>query len=384
MRELLATIEAWQAEGVDIARAVVVRTYGSAPLREGSAMLLAGDGRIAGSVSGGCIEGATVTFMEEARAAGLERLVRFGVSDEQAWDVGLACGGTIDILVQPSIPGAAIEAARAVTRGHQGTPGGRAVLTLLPPGSPGPEVAGSVAGPAAESEEPLVVHEAGGVEGSFAGRLEHVDAAARVAEAAQAALARGISTTLDLAGRQVFIEVFALRPRLVIVGGVPVAMALSRLARELGYEVIVIDGRPAFATRERFPDVDQLIVGWPDDVAVEIGLGASDAVAVLSHDPKFDEPAILEALRRGCRYVGAIGSRGTQRRRRERLLGLGLSAAQVDALRGPIGLDLGGRTPAETALAIMAEIVAARHDATARPMRDRGADPGAEGGVART
>lgn len=148
-------------------------------------------------------------------------------------------------------------------------------------------------------------------------------------------------------------------------------MSLVRFARELGYETVVVDGRPAFATRERFPDVDRLEIGWPDEVADAIGLGPADAVAVLSHDVKFDEPAIVEALRRGCRYVGAVGSRRTQGDRRDRLRAAGVSEEALGRLRGPIGLDLGGRAPAETALAIMAEIVADRYGASGRPMVER-------------
>ena len=156
-----------------------------------------------------------------------------------------------------------------------------------------------------------------------------------------------------------------------MVGAVEVARFLVRFARELGYETIVVDGRATFATPSRFPDVDQLIVGWPDEVADQIGLGPRDAVAVLTHDVKFDEPAIVEALRRNCRYVGAVGSRKTQGDRRERLREAGLTDAELDRLRGPVGLDLGGRAPAETALAIMAEIVAERRGGTGRPMRER-------------
>ena len=144
-----------------------------------------------------------------------------------------------------------------------------------------------------------------------------------------------------------------------------------RLARELGFETVVVDGRAAFATPERFPDVDRLVVGWPDEVADEIGLGPNDAVAVLTHDVKFDEPAIVEALRRGCRYVGAVGSQKTQADRRARLLEAGVSEAELARLRGPVGLDLGGRAPAETALAILAEIVAERYGGTGAPMRER-------------
>ncbi len=145
----------------------------------------------------------------------------------------------------------------------------------------------------------------------------------------------------------------------------------SRLARELGFETVVIDGRASFATPERFPDVDRLIVGWPDEVADEIGLGPNDAVAVLTHDVKFDEPAIVEALRRGCRYVGAVGSKKTQGDRRSRLLEAGVSEAELARLRGPVGLDLGGRAPAETALAILAEIVAERYGGSGVPLRQR-------------
>jgi XdhC Rossmann domain len=148
------------------------------------------------------------------------------------------------------------------------------------------------------------------------------------------------------------------------VGAVQVAITLGHLARELGYETIVVDGRPAFATPARFPDVDRLVVGWPDEVAEEIGLGPNDAVAVLTHDVKFDEPAIVEALRRGCRYVGAVGSKKTQADRRARLLEAGVTPDELARLRGPIGLDLGGRSPAETALAARR---VGRPDAGSRP-----------------
>jgi len=153
-------------------------------------------------------------------------------------------------------------------------------------------------------------------------------------------------------------------------GGTRSAFA-AKTMQELGYETVVVDGRAAFATEARFPDVDRLVVGWPDEVADAIGLGPADAVAVLTHDVKFDEPAIVEALRRGCRYVGAVGSRKTQADRRARLLAAGVGEAELARLRGPIGLDLGGRAPAETALAIMAEVVAARYAGSGAPMRER-------------
>jgi xanthine dehydrogenase accessory factor len=190
-------------------------------------------------------------------------------------------------------------------------------------------------------------------------------------DAAREALERGASRTVELGERSFFIEAFPVRPRLVMVGAVEVARSLTRLAKELGYVTVVVDGRSAFATRERFPDVDELVVGWPDEVADDIALGPNDAVAVLSHDVKFDEPAIVEALRRGCRYVGAVGSRKTQVDRRERLREAGVTDAQLARLRGPIGLDLGGRAPAETALAILAEVIAVRYGGTGVPMVQR-------------
>ncbi len=364
MKELLDTLSTWQGEGIDTGRAVVVRTFGSAPRPEGAVLLHAADGRIAGSVSGGCVEGAAAEQIEHARATGNALVIRYGISDEQAWDVGLACGGTIDVLVEPTVPRAAV---RAATDSMGAGGRGAAVVTVLPADSPPAESGPHTPGAGAPPEPPLVVDEDGRLEGTLGDPAQ--DSA--LVEAALEALRRGQSRTVELGDRSVFIEVYPVRPRLVIVGAVEVARSLARLAKELGFEVVVIDGRASFATPERFPDVDRLIVGWPDEIADEIGLGRNDAVAVLTHDVKFDEPAIVEALRRGSRYVGAVGSRKTQAERRRRLLEAGVAADRLADLRGPVGLDLGGRQPAETALAILAEIVAERYGGTGRPMRDR-------------
>ena len=364
MKDLLPTLDAWTAEGLTAGRAVVIRTFGSAPRSTGAVLLVSEDGRLAGSVSGGCVEGAAATEIEQARETGRARVVRYGISDEEAWDVGLACGGTIDVLVQPFLPDAVAEAAReAIAAAGRGT----AVITPLPADSPPPAFGEHRPGAGSPPEPPLLIDDQGHVSGAAADAAT-IDA---LRAAARDVLLRDRSATVEAGGRQWFVEGFPVRPRLVVVGAVEVGRHLVRYARELGYETVVVDGRPAFATAERFPDVDRLVVGWPDEVADEIGLGPNDAVAILTHDPKFDEPAIRESLARGCRYVGAVGSRKTQGDRRARLLDAGVPAGDLARLRGPIGLDLGGKEPAETALAIMAEIVAMRFGGSGGPMRDR-------------
>jgi xanthine dehydrogenase accessory factor len=356
MRELLETIQAWQAEGAALGRAVVVRTFGSAPRPEGATLVVTGDGRLAGSVSGGCVEGAAFEEIQAARAAGVSRVIRYGISDEQAWDVGLACGGTIDVLIEPYLRPEVVEAA--------GGSAGSVVVIPLPADAPkaafGPHPPGAGAPPSGS----LRVTGDGTLVGSTG--LPEADEA--IGRAARQLLLRGGSATVTSAGRQYFLEGYPATPRLVIVGAVQVAMPLARIARELGFTTVVVDGRASFATPERFPDVDRLIVGWPDEVAEQIGLGPADAVAVLTHDVKFDEPAIVEGLRRGCRYVGAVGSKKTQADRRARLREAGVTDAELARLCGPIGLDLGGRAPAETALAIMAEVVAERYGGSGAPM----------------
>ncbi len=384
MHELLDILDAWRAGSADVGvgRAVVVRTFGSAPRPEGAVLLVADDGRIAGSVSGGCVEGAAAEQILASRKEGRERVIRYGISDEQAWGVGLACGGTIDVLVSPAIPAAAELAARETGEGRGD---GRVIVTPLPADAPPPVSGAHPPGKGSAPAAPLVVHEDGRLDGSLGDAAQD----ALLAVAGLEALAKGVSRTIMIGGRQLFLEAYPVRPRLVVVGAVEVARTLVRMAKDLGYETVVIDGRAAFATRARFPDVDRLVLGWPDEVADEIGLGPADAVAVLAHDVKFDEPAIVTALARGCRYVGAVGSRRTQADRRARLLEAGVAPADLDRLRGPIGLDLGGRLPAETALSILAEVVAERRGGSGHPMRDlarqhetAGLDPAAGRGTA--
>jgi xanthine dehydrogenase accessory factor len=351
VHELLDAYDAWRAEGLGVGRAVVIRTFGSAPRAEGAVLLVAEDGRMIGSVSGGCVEGAAAEAVLEARRTGLSRVIRYGISDEQAWDVGLACGGTIDVLVEPEVRPGVVEAARDL---------GAAVVTPLPAAIP-PRDVGPWRAPGGEPPgEPVVVRDATGV-------APVPDPVVRAAAEARDA---GRSGMTEVDGRGWFLEAYPTRPRLVAVGATEVTRHLVGFARALDYEVVVIDARPAFATPERFPDVDSLLVLWPDEAFDQLQLGPNDAVAVLSHDPKFDEPAIVEAIKRGARYVGAVGSRKSQASRRRRLLDAGLTDDDLARVRGPIGLDLGGREPVETALSIMAEIVAARRGGTGAPLRD--------------
>ena len=343
MRELLPTIDAWHAEGREFGRAVLIRVFGNGPRPEGATLLVADDGSIAGSVSGGCVEGAAAELVAEARRDGCSRVVRFGISDEQAWGVGLACGATIDVLIEPELRPEVEQAARR--------PSGVAVVTMLPDGAPDPS-GGKAAVAVGPTTEPRVVI---GWQGEGGGLVERE---------ARELVGQRRSGTIVADDRQYFVETFAPPPRLIVFGAVQAAIPLVRMAKEIGYTTVVADAREAFATRERFPDADDVIVGWPVEVTQEVGLSEDDAVVVMTHDPKLDEPAILEAFHAGCRYVGAMGSRRTQAGRRERLLQNGLTDEQLARLHGPIGLDLGGREPGEMALAILAEIVAERNDAS--------------------
>ncbi len=329
MRDLLADFDRLRARG-PVGRGVVTSVWGSAPRPEGACLLATADGSVAGSVSGGCVEAAVAEEIVAALTRGTPRLVRYGVTDERAWEVGLACGGTLEVLVQPAVPDAVVAAASG--------PGGVVVASPLEGADLGrPSVVREDAG---SPESPLV---------------------AAALEALRQQRSRTVRVPFPAGEVPVFLEVFPRPPRLVIVGGVHLAAALVPMARTLGYQTLVVDGRPAFLTRERFPDADDLVHGWPAEAFARIGLDSATYVCVLTHDPKFDDPALLLALRSPAAYVGALGSRKTQDARRQRLREAGLTDAELARLHGPIGLDLGGRGPAETALEILAEMTAVRY-----------------------
>ncbi len=339
MRDLLSDYERLTTTG-PVGRAVVTAVWGSAPRPEGSSLLATADARMAGSVSGGCVENAAVEEIVAAIGRGTPSTVSWGVTHERAWELGLSCGGTITVLIEPRVRPEVLTAAR----------------------SDAGSVIATVTGGAAPAGSGLVVDERGRRKrfGEFPAGLEEP-----VAAAAADALAR-LTSRLETvphggAAAEVFLEVYPRRPTLLVFGGVHVATHLVRMAKPLGFRTVVADGREGFLSRERFPDADELILGWPEEVFGRVGLDPATCVVLLTHDPKFDEPALDLALRSAACYVGAIGSRKTQKLRRERLAAAGFTSEEIARLHGPIGLDLGGREPAEIALAILAEITAVRH-----------------------
>jgi xanthine dehydrogenase accessory factor len=336
MNDILPDLIRWRQGGDSIALATVIQTWGSSPRGVGAKMGVTADGRMTGSVSGGCVEGAVIEAALETLQTRQPQLLHFGVADETAWEVGLACGGEIEVFVQP-LDETIFEAQRAAIQDGAAT----VTLTVL-------------RGP--DSGQGLFQREGANPIGNLERQL--VDAAL---QEAQAALARGHSGRSRIEPEvEIFLDVHMPPPTLVIVGGVQIAMALARFGKELGYRTVIVDPRRAFGSQERFPSVDRLVQSWPDEALTELGLGRTSAVAVLTHDPKLDDPALMVALPGPAFYVGALGSRKTQAKRRVRLLEAGLSEAQLDRLHGPIGLDIGAQSPEEIALAIMAEIVAAR------------------------
>ena len=350
MRDVAPTIATWHAQHQPIALATVVQTWGSSPRQAGAKMAMTPAGDITGSVSGGCVEGAVYEAGIQALAQRRPKLLHFGVADETAWEVGLACGGSIDVFVQPLEPAFFAALVPALDAGRP-----LAIVTLV-------QAADGALGQALLADETTVLWS------SVTG--EHTS---RLAEEARAALAAGQSRRVALGpGTEAFVEALLPPPTLIVVGGVHITIALTQLAKALGYRTIVVDPRQAFGTEARFPHVDQLIQEWPDEALARVPLTRSTAIALLTHDPKLDDPGLKVALPSPAFYVGALGSRTTQARRRQRLLDEGLTPEQLDRLHGPIGLPLNGKTPEEIALSIMAEIVAVKNQAEAVPATNGG------------
>ena len=345
MREILRDVERWRRDGQRVALATVVSVWGSAPRQPGSKMAVSSTGEIAGSVSGGCVEGAVAERAFEVLETGAPVLVRFGVTDEQAWEVGLTCGGTIEIFVEPQEVPARTDVYSELKRSIDedrlvalatvvdGADAGRRML-FWPAGR-------SLGRLGASEVEKSARDLAGELFSSLASRRARVETA---------------DGEVDL-----FVEVHPPRPTVVIVGAVHIAIPLVTLVGTLGFRTVVIDPRSTFATPERFGHADELVTEWPDEAFRRIGLNESSYVAVLAHDLKIEQPALTAALRSPARYVGVLGSRKTHAKRVQALVAGGLTQGEIDRLHAPIGLDLGGRSPEEIAMSIAAEIVAARN-----------------------
>ena len=323
MREILDELKQWTAAGEDVAIATVVETWGSSPRPLGSTMAVTRSGKMAGSVSNGCIEGAVFEEAQKVLQSGQAKIAAFGVADDVAFEVGLACGGHIEVFVQPL----------AATH--------KRLLTML------------------EKNEPATL------------RTNLVSGEAEVVE--------GDPRGSELARRDAdwLVQPFRRPAHLIIIGAIHIAIPLHRLAKVMGYRVTVVDARAKFATKERFPEADELIVAWPDEALSKLELDGSSFVVILTHDPKFDLPALRSVLGREVGYIGAIGSRKTNQNRFDALRGEGFTEEQLGRVHGPIGLDLGGRSAEETALGILAEITAVRFGGSASSMRQVKAASGA-------
>ncbi|MFJ8079871.1 XdhC family protein [Streptomyces sp. NPDC096205] len=352
MLDIAEDLNRWVEQGRDFAVATVVAVGGSAPRQPGAALAVDADGTVIGSVSGGCVEGAVYELCRQALQDGESVLERFGYSDDDAFAVGLTCGGVIDILVTPVRTRDAVRpvVATALTAAAQGEAAA---------------VARIVSGPADLTGRALLVRPDGSWDGGFG---SHPELDRTVAAEAGAFLDAGRTGTLEI-GEQgsrcgapltLLIESSVPAPRMIVFGAIDFAAALVRVGKFLGYHVTVCDARPVFATRARFPDADEIVVEWPHRYLESTQVDGRTALCVLTHDAKFDVPLLKLALRLPAAYVGAMGSRRTHLDRNERLREVGVTELELARLRSPIGLDLGARTPEETALSIGAEIVAAR------------------------
>ena len=373
MREVLPELMAWWRDGKTIGVGTVVGTWRSAPRPAGASMLVGPDKSAVGSVSGGCVEGAVYELAEQVIADGRPVLQRYGISDDDAFAVGLTCGGILDVFVEkvsqqtfPQLGSVAqdIEAGRPV-----------AVVTVVEHEDPswvGRRLVVRPEGDGVPVEGDHDMLESEGVEGD-GDMLESERATAAVVDDARGLLASGRSELLTYGpdgqrrgeGMRVFCAAYAPKPRMLVFGAIDFAAAVARLGSFLGYHVTVCDARPVFATISRFPYADEVVVAWPHRyLSEQAATGAIDGrtvMCVLTHDPKFDVPLLEVALRLPeVAYIGAMGSRRTHANLMERLRAAGLSEDEMDRLSSPIGLDLGARTPEETAVSIVAEIIALR------------------------
>jgi xanthine dehydrogenase accessory factor len=355
VREILPALSAWYAAGVPFGLATVVAVSRSAPRDPGAAMAVGPGDEVVGSVSGGCVEGAVFELAQEVVASGEARLQTFGYSDEDAFAVGLTCGGEITLLVRPVSPATDPvfgEVAESVAAGRPVT------------------VATVTDGPAPRGATLAVWPD------RVAGSLGTGGLDVAVTADARGELALGATGLRHYGPRgerredavTVFLHSFAPPPRMLVFGAIDYAAAVARIGDFLGYRVTVCDARPVFATPKRFPQGVEVVVDWPHRYLRGTDTDARTVICVLTHDPKFDVPLLEEALRRPAAYIGAMGSRRTHDDRMKRLVEAGLTDRELARLRSPVGLDLGARTPEEVAVSVAAEIVALRWGGTGAPL----------------
>ena len=361
MRDILGTITKWWDEGETFGLATVVRTFRSAPRDPGAALAVEPDGEVVGSVSGGCVEGAVYELSTEVASSGQPVLQTYGVSDDDAFAVGLTCGGILDIFVEPisreTFPELG-EIAAAVERGEP-----VAVATVI-------------SGPGQVGARRVIWGDVERASDGSLGSGERLDAA--VDDDVRGMLAQGLTGVRrygehgERRGDElaVFVNSFAPPPRMLVFGAIDFAAAVARVGKFLGYHVTVCDARPIFATKSRFPDADEVIVDWPHRFLAGIEVDARTVICVLTHDPKFDVPVLEVALRTPAGYIGAMGSRRTHEDRLERLRAIGMTEEELARMRSPIGLDLGARTPEETAVSIAAELIQLRWGGTGHALTD--------------
>jgi xanthine dehydrogenase accessory factor len=341
VKELLPEIDRWRAQGDRVAIVTVVATRRTAPRPVGSKLAVSASGELVGSVSAGCVEGDVYLAAQEVLAGGAPRLITYGISDDMALGVGLSCGGEIDVFVEPLDVGVLDELRPVLDEG------GRAVVLTV--------VSGEHTG------AKLLLGHGGTTVG---------DGPSELAALAPAALRRGRSHVLEHEGVSIFADVFAPPLRLLVYGAVDAAEALCRAVKLVGWTSVVADARARFATRERLRSADEILVAWPEEAFDQVRPDAGTAVVVLTHDDKFDLPALKAALESEAFYIGALGARRNQERRRERLLEAGVPEAALARIAGPCGLDIGAASSAETALSVLAEMLATRAGRAGGSLRD--------------
>ena len=359
MRDILDQITKWWGAGETFGLATVVNTFRSAPRDPGAALAVSAGGEVVGSVSGGCVEGAVYELAQEVRQTGQPVMQTYGVSDDAAFEVGLTCGGIIDLFVEPVSKERYPELAQVAAAIRAADP--VAVVTVI-------------AGPGVVGARRIVRPEGQGAGTLGAGdRLDQAvddDVRGMLAQGLTGVRHYGEHGERRLDDLSVFVQSFAPPPRMLVFGAIDFAAAVARAGKFLGYRVTVCDARPIFATRARFPDADEVVVDWPHRYLASTAVDQRTVICVLTHDPKFDVPVLEVALRRPAAYIGAMGSRRTHDDRLARLREAGMTEDEIARLRSPIGLDLGARTPEETAVSVAAELIQLRWGGSGHPLTD--------------